>query len=64
VVKGTLGSKGEQVEIFSAHMTGLDFFLDPSMLNTGNAANIRAILQDALNALEKDKGLSQLSDPV
>jgi hypothetical protein len=45
-------------------MTGLDFFLDPSMLNTGNAANIRAILQDALNALEKDKGLSQLSDPV
>jgi len=64
VVKGTLGSKGEQVEIFSAHMTGLDFFLDPSMLNTGNAANIRAILQDALNALEKDKGLSQLNDPV
>jgi class 3 adenylate cyclase len=64
VVKGTLGSKGEQVEIFSAHMTGLDFFLDPSMLNTRNAANIRAILQDALNALEKDGGLSQLSDPV
>jgi adenylate cyclase len=64
VVKGTLGSKGEQIEIFSAHMTGLDFFLDPSMLNTGNAANIRAILQDALNALEKDRGLSQLSDPV
>jgi class 3 adenylate cyclase len=64
VVKGTLGSKGEQIEIFSAHMTGLDFFLDPSMLNTGNAANIRAILQDAINALEKDRGLSQLSDPV
>jgi len=34
------------------------------MLNTGNAANIRAILQDAFNALEKDKGLSRLSDPV
>ncbi|HUI21393.1 MAG TPA: adenylate/guanylate cyclase domain-containing protein [Methylocella sp.] len=64
VVKGTLDSKGEQVEVFSAHMTGLDFYLDPSMLNTGSTANIRAILQDALNALEKNRGVVQLSDPV
>jgi adenylate cyclase len=64
VVKGTLGSTGEHVEIFSAHMTGLDFYLDPSMLDTGNAANIRAILQGALNALEKNRGLSQLRDPI
>ena len=64
VVKGTLGSKGEHVEIFSAHMTGLDFYLDPSLLDTGSAANIRAILQGALNALDKDKGLSQLRDPA
>jgi hypothetical protein len=45
-------------------MTGLDFYLDPSMLDTGNAANIRAILQGALNALEKNRGLSQLRDPI
>jgi adenylate cyclase len=64
VVKGMLDSAGAQVAIFSAHMTGLDFYLDPSMLNTGSVANIRAMLEEALTALEKDSGRSQLSDPV
>jgi class 3 adenylate cyclase len=64
VVKGTLGSTGEHIEIFSAHMPGLDFYLDPAMLNTGSTANIREILQDALDSLEKNRGLPQLSDPM
>jgi adenylate cyclase len=64
VVKGMLDSAGEQVAIFSAHMTGLDFYFDPSMLNTKNVANIRAILEAALNALEKDICHAQLSDPA
>jgi len=64
VVKGMLDSAGKQVGIFSAHMTGLDFYLDPSMLNTKNVANIRAILEAALNTLEKGSGHPQLSDPA
>ena len=64
VVKGMLDSAGEQVAIFSAHMTGLDFYLDPSMLNTKNVANIRAILEAALDALEKNRADSKLSDLV
>jgi class 3 adenylate cyclase len=61
VVKGLLDASGAQIEIFSAHMTGLDFYLDPSMLNPSNAANIRAILQSALKALEKEGGLAGAS---
>jgi adenylate cyclase len=64
VVKGMLDSAGAHVAIFSAHMTGLDFYLDPSMLHTGSVANIRAMLEEAINALEKDSGQSQLSDPA
>jgi adenylate cyclase len=64
VVKGMLDSAGAHVAIFSAHMTGLDFYLDPSMLHTKNVANIRAILMEALNALEKDSSRSQLGDPA
>ncbi|HZM07604.1 MAG TPA: adenylate/guanylate cyclase domain-containing protein [Methylocella sp.] len=64
VVKGMLDSAGAHVAIFSAHMTGLDFYLDPSMLHTGSVANIRAMLEEAINALEKDSGQGQLSDPA
>jgi hypothetical protein len=34
-------------------MTGLDFYLDPSMVNVGSAERIRALLQEAIVALEK-----------
>ena len=48
-----LDAIGQKVEIFSEHMTGLDFYLDPSMVNVGSAERIRALLQDAITALEK-----------
>jgi len=58
-VRGILNASGEVVEIFTAHMTGLDFYLDPGALDKANAANIRALLRNALSALEKEDGAAQ-----
>ncbi len=52
-VQGMLDADGNNIEIFSEHMTGLDFYLDPSMVTAGSAEHIRGRLQDALSALEK-----------
>jgi adenylate cyclase len=52
-VEGMMDATGQKVEIFSEHMTGLDFYLDPSMVNVGSAERIRALLQDAIAALDK-----------
>src|SRR5215470_3267465 len=51
-VEGMLDALGQKVEIFSEHMTGLDFYLDPSMVNVGSAERIRAVLQKAIAALD------------
>ena len=53
-VQGTLDAAGEKIEIFSAHMAGLDFYLDPRMVNTNHAEHIRTVLQEALKALERN----------
>ncbi len=50
-VEGMLDADGQKIEIFSEHMTGLDFYLDPSMINAGSAERIRGVLQNALSAL-------------
>jgi adenylate cyclase len=52
-VEGMLDGSGNKVEIFSEHMTGLDFYLDPSMVTAGSADRIRSILRNALSALER-----------
>ncbi len=52
-VKGVLDAAGHSVEIFSEHTTGLDFYLDPSMVDAGRAEHVRRLLQNALKALEK-----------
>ena len=52
-VEGMLDALGQKVEIFSEHMTGLDFYLDPSMVNVGSAERVRKLLQKAIAALEK-----------
>jgi hypothetical protein len=52
-VEGMLDAEGKKVEIFSEHMTGLDFYLDPSMVTAGSAEHIRSMLRDALSALDK-----------
>jgi adenylate cyclase len=52
LVMGRLGTAGEQSLIFNEHMTGLDFYLDPTMVDTSQAEHVRAVLKDALKALE------------
>jgi adenylate cyclase len=52
-VGGMLDADGKKIEVFSEHMTGLDFYLDPSMVTAGSAEHIRTLLRDALSALDK-----------
>ena len=53
-VEGMLDAAGNTVEIFSEHMTGLDFYLDPSMVSAGASERIRAVLRKALSALDRN----------
>jgi adenylate cyclase len=52
-IEGILDAGGQKIEIFSEHMTRLDFYLDPSMVAAGSAEHIRNLLRGALSALEK-----------
>jgi class 3 adenylate cyclase len=56
-VRGVLGAAGETVQVFSEHQTGLDFYLNASMIDANSATHIRKVLQDALHALEKSAAL-------
>jgi class 3 adenylate cyclase len=55
-VDGILDAAGNKIEIISEHMTGLDFYLDPTMVDTGAAEQIRSILRRALATLEETPG--------
>ena len=46
-------AKGEAIEVFNEHLSGLDFYLNANMVDAGNATRVRKVLQDALKALEK-----------
>jgi adenylate cyclase len=52
VVEGVLDEAGRKIEIFSEHMTGLDFYLDPRAVDAGAIERIRATLKNAIAALE------------
>jgi hypothetical protein len=52
VVEGVLDEAGRKIEIFSEHMTGLDFYLDPRAIDAAAIERIRATLKNALAALE------------
>jgi adenylate cyclase len=52
-VEGMLDEAGQKVEVLSEHMAGLDLYLNPSMLHSDSAERIRALLQDAISALDK-----------
>ena len=52
-IEGTLDATGQKLEIFSEHLTGMDFYLDPSMVQSGSAERIRTVLREAIAALEK-----------
>jgi adenylate cyclase len=52
-VEGMLDSSGAKIEIFSEHMTGLDFYLDPTRIDASTSEHVRAVLQNAIATLEK-----------
>jgi len=52
-VKGIFGAGGETVRVFSEHVTGLDFYLNANMIDADSAGRVRKVLQDALDALNK-----------
>ena len=52
VVEGVLDEAGRKIEIFSEHMTGLDFYLDPRAVDATALERILATLRGAIAALE------------
>jgi class 3 adenylate cyclase len=54
-VEGTLDAGGETIQVFSEQMVGLNFYLDPSMVDAAGAEHIRRVLNDAMAALDKRK---------
>jgi adenylate cyclase len=52
VVDGVLGDEGVTHQLFSEHMPGLDLYLDPSAMNEDGAARVKALLEQALAAIE------------
>jgi adenylate cyclase len=53
VVEGMLDEAGLKVEIFSEHMTGLDFYLNPAQIEAGTSDHVRKILQNAIATLDQ-----------
>jgi class 3 adenylate cyclase len=52
-VEGMLDASGAKVQIFSEHMTGLDFYLDPVMIDKGQSKHVREVLRNAIATLEE-----------
>jgi hypothetical protein len=53
-VNGILGTAGETIHVFSEHTTGLDLYLNANMIDASNAGHIRKVLQDAIEALDRN----------
>ena len=51
VVKGPLDEEGEGAQVFSAHLAGVDIFLNPSEVGAEALPRVRELLQRALAAL-------------
>jgi adenylate cyclase len=52
-IESTKEAGGEGLEVFSEHLTGLDFYLNASIIDQSTATHIAEVLQSALNALKK-----------
>ena len=52
-VSGILDPENKGVRVFSEHLTGADFYLNANMIEASDAAHLRKVLQNALQALEE-----------
>jgi class 3 adenylate cyclase len=59
-IQSVLDPTGKNVEVFSEHLTGVDFYLNADMVDASDAKRVRNVLRDALKALGRrvDKTLS------
>jgi len=51
-VEGIRDEKGEVIAVFSEHVTGMDLYLNPHMVDAQSAPRIRTVLQEALKAMD------------
>jgi hypothetical protein len=63
-VKGIVGGSGETIRVFNEHVTGLDLYLNADMIDATNAGHVRKVLQDALDALDKNVAAKPGSAPA
>ena len=61
-VEGALDEEGRHIPVFSEHMIGLDFYLDPSVIDAAGVARIQALLAEALAALRSGTAASSALD--
>jgi hypothetical protein len=55
IVDGVVDALGRKVEVFREHITGLNFYFDPSVVEDARAEHVRTLLQNALRELEKSR---------
>jgi class 3 adenylate cyclase len=55
LVEGMLDASGAKMEIVSEHMTGLDLYLDPAMIDARTSERVAGVLRQALDTLERNK---------
>jgi hypothetical protein len=53
VVQALADGAGSKAEVFSTHVTGADFYLDPRAVDSSSAERLRAVLQAALRAIDQ-----------
>jgi class 3 adenylate cyclase len=58
IIEGLNDAEGEGVQVFSEHLTGLDFYLNANMIDPSTATHITEVLQSALTALKKKAAAS------
>ena len=63
-VEGLMDEAGATQRVFSEHMTGLDFYLDPGAVDEAAAAHIRTLLQSALTTLERRAADAAAPEPA
>jgi adenylate cyclase len=65
-VEGMLDERGVTTEIFSEHLVGVDFYLDPTKVPTDTSKRLRHVLQRAIAALDshQDDALRSRCDDV
>jgi class 3 adenylate cyclase len=51
-VEALLDAAGQRAQVFSEHIAGLDFYLDPTAVDPGTTGRVRTLLQNALAALD------------